>query len=121
VAGRFRLFTDAHIQQQIIKGLTQRGWDVERAVDVFPERTTDDVLFEHAAKKGRAIVTSDAGILKSAKEWLSEGRPFKGMIYWKQVLYYEMSPGDFIRAFEKFAEEDDPFSEPIRFIARPRK
>ena len=45
---------------------------------------------------------------------------FKGMIYRKQVLYYQMNTGDFIRAFEKFAEQDDPFSaEAIRYITRP--
>jgi hypothetical protein len=118
VAGRFPLFTDAHIQQPIVKGLTQRGWDIERAIDVFPERTSDDVLFEYAAKKGRVFVTSDSGILGSAKEWLAEGRACKGLVYWKQVLYYQMSVGDFIRAFEKLAEEDNPFTEPIRFITR---
>ncbi len=70
--GRFPLFTDAHIQQPIVKGLTQRGWDNERAIDIFPERTTDDVLFEYAANTGRVFVTNDSGILVSAKEWLSE-------------------------------------------------
>ena len=62
MAGRFALFTDAHIQQQLVDGLTQRGWDVERAIDVFPERTTDDVLFEHTARRGRVFVTSDRGV-----------------------------------------------------------
>lgn len=81
MAGRFPLFTDAHIQQPIVKSLAQRGWDIERAVDVFPERTADDMLFEHAAKTGRVFVTSDSGILGSAREWLAEGRAFRGMVY----------------------------------------
>ena len=117
MAGRFALFTDAHIQQQLVDGLTQRGWDVERAIDVFPERTTDDVLFEHTARRGRVFVTSDRGVHRLADAWRSEERVFK-MIFWKQILCYQMSIGDFIRAFEKLAEEDDPFLEPVRYITR---
>ena len=56
---RFLLLTDAHIRQQLVEGLRQRGWDVERAIDVFPEKTTDDVLFEYAAKSNRVFVTCD--------------------------------------------------------------
>jgi len=119
VAGRFPLFTDAHIQQNLVKGLTQEGWEIERAVDVFPERTTDDVLFEYAAKQDRVFVTNDGGVLGLAKAWRSEGRTFKGMVFWKQVLYYQMSIGDFIRAFEELAEAEEPFAEPIRYLSRP--
>ena len=113
VAGRFPLFTDAHIQQNLVKGLTQEGWEIERAVDVFPERTTDDVLFEYAAKQDRVFVTNDGGVLGLAKAWRSEGRTFKGMVFWKQVLYYQMSIGDLpvsldsVRRDNTFAGEID--------------
>ncbi len=67
MGGRFPLFTDAHIQQRLVKGLKQRGWDVERTIDAFPERTNDDVLFEHAEEAGRVFVTCDGGVLGLAK------------------------------------------------------
>ena len=51
MAGRFLLLTDNHVRQQLVEALTSRGWDVVRAIDVFPERTSDEVLFAHAAAR----------------------------------------------------------------------
>jgi predicted nuclease of predicted toxin-antitoxin system len=56
---RFLLLTDAHIRQQLVDGLQERVWDVERAIDVFPEGTDDVILFEYAAKNNRVFVTCD--------------------------------------------------------------
>ncbi|HXV63770.1 MAG TPA: DUF5615 family PIN-like protein [Vicinamibacteria bacterium] len=119
MAGRFALFTDAHIQQSIIEGLMQRGWDVQRAIDVFPERTKDRVLLEHAVTCGRVFVTNDSGIIQIVNDWLAAGRSVKGIVFWEELLYYEMSPGDFIRGFEILGNEDEPFRVPIRYIGRP--
>jgi predicted nuclease of predicted toxin-antitoxin system len=58
VAG-FPLLTDNHVRQQIVEGLRVRGWDVVHAIDVFPEGTDDEVLFEYAATQGRVFVSSD--------------------------------------------------------------
>jgi hypothetical protein len=52
VAGRFPLFTDNHVRQQIVEGLRGRGWDVVRSIDVFPEATDDEILFAYAAEHG---------------------------------------------------------------------
>lgn len=41
---RFPLYADADVHQPVIDGLRARGWDVVRAIDVFPEGTADDVL-----------------------------------------------------------------------------
>lgn len=57
--GRFPLFTDENISGHLIKALSSRGWDVQRAVDAFGERTEDEVLFAHAAEQGRVFVTCD--------------------------------------------------------------
>ena len=54
-----------------------RGWDVMRAIDVYPERTPDPVVFERAALEGRVFVSNDEGILKAAAKCLEEGRPFR--------------------------------------------
>lgn len=53
--GRFALFTDENVDGPLIKALSARGWDVVRAVDVFGERTDDDVLFSYAAEHRRVF------------------------------------------------------------------
>ena len=113
---RFPLFTDAHVRQQLVDGLRRRGWDVERAIDVFPEKTTDDVLFEHAARTGRVFVTNDEKVEPTGEERLRQGRPFEGLIIWKLKHHRRMSEGDFIRAFEALAKKEDPFHYPIVHI-----
>jgi hypothetical protein len=116
VAGRFPLFTDENVPGSIVKGLIRLGWDVERAVDTFPLGTDDDLLFEHAARSGRLFVSSDEPARSIATRWLREGRPFVGMICWIQKHQYRMTEGDFIRAFECFAIEEEPFAYRIRHI-----
>jgi len=121
VAGLFPLFTDAHVQQRLVRGLRQRGWDVVRAIDVFPEKTPDDVLFEYAAKEGRVFVTNDEPIHKLAMRWLSEGRPFPGLVFWRQERYQEMTTGDFLKAFDALAAQEEPFAYPIYYPKLPEK
>ena len=121
MAGRFPLFTDAHIQQSIVEGLSRRGWDVERAIDVFPERTRDPVLLDYVVMSGRVFVTNDSGIIQTVNERAAAEPSIKGMVFWEELLYYELSAGDFIRAFEDFAKEDEPFRVPIRYIGKPSK
>jgi hypothetical protein len=88
-------------------------------IDAFPERTKDNVLLDFAVASGRVFVTNDSGVIKTVSDLLSKGRPFTGMVFWEELLYYEMSAGNFIRAFEAFAEEDEPFRVPIRYIGKP--
>jgi hypothetical protein len=47
-----------------------------RAIDVFPEGTDDEVLFEYAAKQGRVFVSSDEPAQEIPKRWLRESRGF---------------------------------------------
>ena len=63
VAGHFPLFTDPHVQQSIVEGLSRRGWDVERAI--VRERTKDPVLLDYAVTSGRAFVANDSGIIQT--------------------------------------------------------
>jgi hypothetical protein len=106
VAGRFPLFTDENVDGPLIKALSARGWDVVRAVDVFGERTDDEVLFAYAAEHGRVFVTGDRPTEAIAIRWLRERRGFRGMI---RCQTGAMSVGDLGAAFEKLAEEEDPF------------
>jgi hypothetical protein len=109
VAGRFALLTDEHVPGPILKGLIHLGWDVERAVDVFGQRTDDDVLFAYAAKEGRVLVTTDEPAEAIAKQWLTDGKAFRGLVCWIQRHQSRMTVGDFIRAFEELAAQEDPF------------
>ena len=113
MAGRFPFFFDACVRQQIIDGLVRRKWDVQRAIDVFPEGTDDDILFEYAATHTRAFVTTDEDVPGVGEQWLRKERPFTGLIYWPPKHHRRMSDGDIIRKMEKLADLDDPFAYPI--------
>lgn len=112
----FPLFTDNHVRQQVVNGLRERGWDVVRAVDVFPEGTDDEVLFAHAAAEGRVFVSSDEPAQELAKRWLREGRVFRGMACWPQRHHQRMSDGDFIAALEQLAATTGAFAYAIEYI-----
>jgi hypothetical protein len=109
VAGRFPLYTDADVQGPVVKALQGARWDVLRAIDAFAERTLDPVHFARAAELGRVLVTNDEGQRQRAREWFHEGRAFPGLVWWPQVDYSGRSPGDFLRAFEALANQDQPF------------
>ena len=117
---RFPLFTDNHVRQQIVDGLRARGWDIVRAIDVFPEGTEDDVLFAYAAQEGRVFVSSDEPAQEIPKQWLREGRAFRGMVCWPQRHHRLLSEGDFIAAFEELASRVDAFAYPIEYIKPTR-
>jgi len=115
---RFPLFTDNHIRQQLVDGLVRRAWDVQRAIDVFPEGTLDSVLFPYAAEHGRVLVTNDNRMRVTGEEWLAEGKPFIGLIIWELEHHRHLSEGWFIEKFEALAEMDEPFFYPIRHLNR---
>jgi predicted nuclease of predicted toxin-antitoxin system len=80
VAGRFPVLTDACVNEHFVRAVPERGWDVVRAIDLYPERTKDEVLFERAAAEGRVFVTNDRPAEAIAIRWLIEGRCFRGMV-----------------------------------------
>jgi hypothetical protein len=109
VAGRFPLYTDADIQGPLVDGLRAAGWDVVRAIEIFPEKTKDPVHFAEAARLGRVLVTNDRRIPPIAYAWLAEGKRFPGLITWPQSHYSHGRVGAFLHAFEELAQQDDPF------------
>ena len=116
MAGRFSLYTDADVYGPLVDGLINRGWDVLRAVDAFPEGTNDRTHFEHAAKENRVRVTYDVHQRKIALDWIRAGRAFPGLITWRQTHHEHASVGGFLEAFEALAAEADPFASPIRYL-----
>jgi len=119
VAGRYPLFTDACVNGHLVGALIGRGWDVERAIGVFPAGTSDPVVFAHAAQHGRVFVSNDGPIERLALTWLGEGRHFR-MIFWPQRDYELWTVGELAQAFDELAQEDEPFAYPIRRL-RPTR
>jgi hypothetical protein len=120
VGAGFPLFTDNHVRQQVVNGLRSRGWDVLRAIDVFAERTDDEVLFAYAAEHERVFVSSDEPAQEIPKGWLRTGRPFRGMVCWPQRHHQRMTDDDFIAALEELARDPLAFAYPIRYV-KPRR
>ena len=75
MARGFPVLADNHVQQAVVEGLLTEGWDVMRAIDVFPEGTDDEVLFGHTVKAGRIFVTNDEDLLAIGQDWLREREP----------------------------------------------
>lgn len=110
MAGHFPLYTDEDLNGAVVNALREAGWDVVRAIDTYPEGTSDPVHFERAARDGRVLVTNDRRITAIAHTWLREGRPFRGLICWPRDHYKRMSPRDIVDFFEGLAQQDNPLA-----------
>ena len=117
--GRFSLFTDENIDGPIIRGLRQRGWDVQHATKELGEETKDAPLFHLAASLDRVFVSTDKDMLRLAKDWLSAGRPFR-MVWWEQSETQRIHLSVVLDAFEDLAAKDRPFVYPIAYLKLPK-
>jgi hypothetical protein len=105
----------------VVKALRSAGWDLLRGIDAYPEKTRDIVHFARAAQDRRVLVSNDRDMKAIAETWFGEGRQFPGLIWWPRSHYSQMSPGDFVVAFEELAARDDPFAGfPIVYI-KPKR
>jgi len=52
--------------------------------------------------------------------WHAEGRTFPGLITWRQEMYKLMTYGELAEAFERLAEQDEPFAAYPIIRIRPR-
>jgi predicted nuclease of predicted toxin-antitoxin system len=118
VPGRFPLFTDENIDGPIIRGLRQRGWDVQHATKELGEGTKDAPLFQLAASLDRVFVSTDKDMLKLGKDWLRAGRAFR-MIWWEQSETQRIH-SVVLDAFDELAAKDDVFAYPIAHLKLPR-
>lgn len=116
MAGRFPVLTDACVNDHFVRALRDRGWDVVRAVDLYPERTKDEALFARAAADDRVFVTNDRPAEAIAIRWLQQGRRFRGMVAWPVETYERRPIGDLALDFEALAKEEDPFAYPVRHL-----
>jgi hypothetical protein len=116
VTGRFPVLTDACVNDHFVQALKDRGWNVVRAIDLYPEKTEDEVLFERAAADDRIFVTNDRPAEAIAIRWLKEGRRFRGMVAWPIETYEHRTIGELAQDFETLAEEADAFAYPVRHL-----
>ena len=110
MAGHFPLYTDADVHGPLIVALRARGWDVVRAIDLYPQGTSDAVHFERAAKENRVLVSNDQDMEVTANRWLAEGRPFRGLILCPQEHYKRKGYGELVANIEALSE---PFPHPV--------
>jgi len=110
VAGRFPLYSDADVHGPLIASLRAHGWDLVRAIDLYPQGTADVVHFERAAKDNRVLVSNDQDMEVIANHWLAAGRSFRGLILWPQEHYKQMGYGKLVAEIEALSE---PFPHPV--------
>ena len=114
----FPLYTDADVRGPVVKALRQAGWDVVRAIDLYPEGTLDPVHFDHAAREGRVLIVHDIDQIVDAHRRMEQQLPFPGLIIWPQKSYTKATIGAFVAAIEELASRDEPFNPdyPIVYI-----
>lgn len=101
-----------------MRGLRQRGWDVQHATEEVGEHTKDTLLFEHAARVGRVFVSTDKDMLPIANAWLRQGRAFR-LIWWDQKETQRIVVSVVLDAFEAIAAKDDAFAYSIEYLKLP--
>jgi predicted nuclease of predicted toxin-antitoxin system len=116
VPGGFPLYTDADVHGPLIDALRAHGWDLVRAIDLYPQATDDAVHFETAAKQNRVLISNDQDMEIVANRWLAEGRPFRGLLLWPQEHYRRIGYGELVASIEALSE---PFPHPVIHL-KPR-
>jgi len=118
VPKRFALYADADVRGPVVKALRQAGWDVVRAIDLYPEGTPDPVHFDHAAREGRVMIVHDIDQVICANERLDKQLPCPPLVVWAQKSYTKATVGAFVAAIEELASREQPFNPdyPIVYI-----
>ncbi len=109
------LYADEAVSGQLVKMLVERGWDVERAVDVFPAGTTDEQQLAYAARENRVFIGVDEVFLQIGRRWHREGRRFR-MIVWPREHHWKLTTHGFLRTLESLARCEDAFDCPVVHI-----
>jgi len=110
-----RLYADEAVSGQLVKMLVESGFDVARAVDVFPAGTTDEQQLAYAARENRVFIGVDEMFLQIGRRWHREGRTFR-MIVWPREHHRKLTIGGFLRALESLTKREDAFDYPIVHI-----
>jgi len=95
------LYMDHHVKAAITEGLRTRGVDVLTCTEDDTDQWEDDQILRRATELGRAIFTQDDDFLVLAKDWLSTGQEFAGVVYAHQL---GITIGSAIRDLELIAK-----------------
>lgn len=125
MAGRFPLYTDGDVRGRFVHALRGAGWDIMRAVDVYPQtagkRTCDPIHFARAALEHRVLVSNDTDMIVLTEQAIARGERFAGLVWWPHHLYARVTTGELLARFEALAAEDAPFAVyPIRILSARR-
>jgi predicted nuclease of predicted toxin-antitoxin system len=79
-----RLYADENVDDRIVRGLRQRGVDVMTAVWAGMTGKPDEEQLSYAFQTGSVLLTSDQDFLRLHLQWMREGKPHAGIIYYSQ-------------------------------------
>jgi len=99
------LYMEEQVEYAITRGLRRRGVDVLRVQDDGHTRTDDEVILDRAMILGRVVFTRDDDFLAIAQSRQTNGIPFVGVVYAKQVV---VSIGNCVKDLEIIAIAFEP-------------
>lgn len=99
------LYMDHHIPEAVTKGLRRRGVDVLTAREDGTARASDEILLARASALGRVLFSQDDDLLGIAATWLSDDRPFAGLVFGAPM---RLTIGQAVADLELMAKALDP-------------
>jgi hypothetical protein len=84
-------------------------------IDVFGQRSIDEVIFAYAAERQYVLVTTDTDCLSIARQWLDTARTFR-LVYWHQGRHRDVPVKDFIAAFEQLTTTPSAFAACVEYL-----
>jgi hypothetical protein len=90
-----RFFFDECADEDVARGLRDRGVDVVTAAELRRKELSDEEQLDFARRTGRVIYTTDRHFLPLVAGWLRKGIEFPGVVYHAQGA---LTKGQAIRA-----------------------
>jgi hypothetical protein len=108
MAAAIKFYTDEHISKAIIRGLRQRGIDVQSVPEAGMKGATDEEHLERARVEGRVIVTYGPDFLRLSPcipdhagiAYASDKTPMRRIIDGLVLIHQVLEPADMIGRVE---------------------
>ena len=100
-----RFYFDHNAHGAVDRGLRARDVDVLTAFEDGAHELPDPELLQRAAFLGRVLYTNDEDLLREARSWQKEGKPFPGLVY---VHPLRLGIGEQIDELELIAKAVEP-------------
>ncbi len=78
---KLKLYTDAHIDKQVVIQLRNRGVDIVRCEEVNMKHAEDIEHLKYAVQQGRVLITADRDFIDLHTAWTLEGKTHCGIMY----------------------------------------